>query len=81
MVVPRSPTGSSGLRRFELPYRQVNPGAHFALKEPCAVTGPVPPAGSVPENVKVPLTSVVEEFVITNWPEVELNDWMVPPLV
>lgn len=62
-------------------YRQVIPGPHCAVNEPCAVTELVPPAGSVAVKVKVPRTSDADELVITNWPDVELNDWMVPPLV
>jgi hypothetical protein len=37
--------------------------------------------GSVAVNVKVPLTVDDEELVITNWPDVELKTWMLPPLV
>jgi hypothetical protein len=32
-------------------------------------------------KVKVPRTADVEELVITNWPDVELNICMLPPLV
>ena len=57
------------------------PGAHGASNEPCAVTELVPPAGSVAVKVKVPRTADDEELVITNWPDVELKLWMLPPLV
>jgi hypothetical protein len=57
------------------------PGPHFASNVPCAVTVLVLLVGSVAVNVKVPLTVDDEELVITNWPDVELKTWMLPPLV
>ena len=62
-------------------YWHATPGAHWAEKEPCAVTVPGPPDGSVAVKVKVPRTDVDDELVITNWPVVELNACMLPPLV
>jgi len=51
------------------------------VNEPFAVTELAPPAGSAAVKVKVPRTSDADELVITSWPDVELNDWMFPPLV
>ena len=62
-------------------YKQAIPGAHCAAKDPCAVTELAPLAGSLAVKVKVPCTPDADDPVITNCPDVELNDWMVPPLV
>src|SRR3954470_14753386 len=63
-------------------YWQAVPGAHCALNVPVTVTEPAPPTeASVAEKVKVPATLVGDEAVITNWPDVEVKNCIVPPLV
>ena len=77
----REATKAANRRGSFTTYWQVVPGAHWASNEPFAVTVLVPPAGSVAVKVKVPRTEEDEELVITNWPDVELNICMLPPLV